>query len=79
MKHRGTVLWWKDSKGYGFISCPEINADVFVHHSGLHPSCNGMLRTGQEVELDVADGPRGRYAVNVFCALQEHKKEEQEQ
>ena len=61
----GTVKWFNDSKGYGFIA-PEEGKDVFVHHSEIKMEGFKTLAEGQEVRFDVTDGPKGPQAVNVM-------------
>lgn len=60
----GTVKWFNNQKGYGFISDSEGN-DVFVHYSGLNMDGFKSLEEGQEVEFDVTEGAKGPQAVNV--------------
>lgn len=60
----GTVKWFNNSKGYGFISQP-TGADVFVHYSAIQESGYKTLREGEQVEFDVKVGPRGPQAENV--------------
>ena len=60
----GTVKWFNNQKGYGFISDAEGN-DVFVHYSGLNMDGFKSLEEGQEVEYDVTEGAKGPQAVNV--------------
>jgi len=62
---QGTVKWFSDAKGYGFISRDE-GEDVFVHYSAIEGS-DGFrtLREGQRVEFDVEQGPKGLQAVHV--------------
>ena len=60
----GTVKWFNDSKGYGFIS-GEDGKDVFVHYSGINGSGRLSLREGQQVEFEISDGPKGPQAINV--------------
>ena len=60
----GTVKWFNNQKGYGFISDAEGN-DVFVHYSGLNMEGFKSLEEGQEVEFDVTEGAKGPQAVNV--------------
>ena len=58
---KGTVKWFNNQKGYGFIS-DESGNDVFVHYSGI--AMDGF-KEGQAVEFDVTDGAKGPQAVNV--------------
>jgi CspA family cold shock protein len=61
---KGTVKWFNNQKGYGFIS-DETGKDVFVHYSGLAGDGFKSLDEGQYVEFDVQDGAKGPQAVNV--------------
>ena len=61
---KGTVKWFDNSKGYGFISRPS-GKDVFVHHSAIQGSGFKSLEEGQQVEFEVTQGPKGDQAVNV--------------
>jgi len=60
----GTVKWFSNQKGYGFIS-PEEGNDVFVHHSEIQGDGYKSLEEGQKVEFEIADGPKGDQAKNV--------------
>jgi cold shock protein len=61
----GTVKWFNDKKGFGFIA-QENGADVFVHHSGINASGFKSLREGDRVKFDITDnGTKGPAAVNV--------------
>lgn len=60
----GTVKWFSDSKGYGFIATEE-GKDVFVHFSAINGSGRKTLYEGQQVEFEIADGPKGPQAANV--------------
>lgn len=61
---KGTVKWFNNQKGYGFIS-DEQGSDVFVHYSGLNMDGFKSLEEGDSVEFDVVDGAKGPQAVNV--------------
>jgi CspA family cold shock protein len=60
----GTVKWFSNQKGYGFIT-PESGNDVFVHHSEIQGDGYKSLEEGQKVEFEVADGPKGDQAKKV--------------
>ncbi|HAP67929.1 MAG: cold-shock protein [Nitrospinae bacterium RIFCSPLOWO2_12_39_16] len=61
---KGTVKWFNESKGYGFIK-QENGEDVFVHFSAIKGEGFKTLKEGQEVEFDVTQGEKGLQAVNV--------------
>ena len=61
---KGTVKWFNNQKGYGFIS-DENGDDVFVHYSGLNMDGFKSLDEGAQVELDVTEGAKGPQATNV--------------
>jgi CspA family cold shock protein len=60
----GTVKWFNDAKGYGFIS-QEGGEDVFVHHTAITMDGFRTLKEGEKVEFDVVQGPKGLQAANV--------------
>ena len=60
----GTVKWFDERKGYGFIE-QEDGADVFVHHSGINATGFKSLNEGDRVTFDVEEGKKGPAAVNV--------------
>ena len=60
----GTVKWFNDAKGYGFIS-QEGGEDVFVHHTAIKMDGFRTLKEGEHVEFDVTQGPKGLQAANV--------------
>lgn len=62
--NKGTVKWFNNQKGYGFIS-DEAGNDVFVHYSGLNMEGFKSLEEGQEVEFEVVNGEKGPQATNV--------------
>lgn len=61
----GTVKWFNDSKGFGFIE-QEGGADVFVHHSAIQADGFKTLKEGQKVTMEVTQGQKGPQAENVI-------------
>jgi CspA family cold shock protein len=61
----GTVKWFNESKGFGFITPTDGSKDVFVHFSAIASTGFRTLAEGQEVNFDVENGPKGPQAVNV--------------
>jgi cold shock protein len=61
---QGTVKWFNDAKGYGFLSRPS-GEDVFVHFSAVQSSGFRSLQEGQAVQFEVVKGPKGLQAENV--------------
>ena len=64
---QGTVKWFNDSKGYGFIA-RDSGGDVFVHHSAIQAGGFRSLAEGQRVQFDVTKGPKGPQAEHVQAA-----------
>ncbi len=60
----GTVKWFNDTKGFGFIRSDD-GEDVFVHHSEITADGHRTLREGERVEFETTQGPKGSKAVNV--------------
>ena len=67
MPTTGTVKWFNDDKGFGFITRDDGEKDVFCHHSAIQDSSGGFksLAEGQKVEFDVVQGEKGPAAENV--------------
>ena len=63
----GTVKWFNDSKGYGFITPADGGADLFVHHTGIAGSGFKSLTEGAKVEYEASEGPKGPQATNVVA------------
>ncbi|MCE9669171.1 cold-shock protein [Myxococcus stipitatus] len=61
----GTVKWFNDAKGFGFIVQDGGGEDVFVHHSAINMDGFRTLQEGQKVEFEVGRGPKGLQAQNV--------------
>ena len=61
---KGTVKWFSEQKGFGFIA-QENGPDVFVHHSGINASGFKTLKEGDRVSFDIEKGQKGPSAVNV--------------
>jgi CspA family cold shock protein len=64
LAEQGTVKWFSNEKGYGFIS-REGGEDVFVHFSAIEGEGYKTLNEGQAVEFEIVDGPKGKQAANV--------------
>ena len=62
---KGTVKWFNDDKGFGFIAQEGGGADVFVHHTAIQGTGFKSLAENQAVEFDVTQGPKGPQAENV--------------
>ena len=60
----GTVKWFNDQKGYGFLAV-EGQDDVFVHHSAIQSEGYKSLSEGERVEFEIEEGPKGPAAANV--------------
>ncbi|MBD3334815.1 MAG: cold-shock protein [Candidatus Eisenbacteria bacterium] len=66
MRTTGTVKWFNNDKGFGFITREDGEKDVFVHHTAIQQASGfRSLEEGQRVEFDVVQGPKGPAAENV--------------
>jgi CspA family cold shock protein len=65
MRTTGTVKWFNDAKGFGFVTPEDGSKDCFVHHSAIQGSGFKSLTEGERVEFDVVQGTKGQAAENV--------------
>ena len=65
MRTTGTVKWFNDAKGFGFLSPEGGEKDCFVHYSAIQANGFRTLSEGERVEFDIVDGPKGPAAENV--------------
>ena len=65
--HKGTVKWFNNQKGFGFI-CDEQGKDVFVHYTGLNMEGFKSLEEGQSVQFEIVEGAKVPQATNVTVA-----------
>jgi len=61
----GTVKWFNNAKGYGFVKPDGLEKDVFVHFSSIDMDGYKTLKEGQKVEFDISEGPKGLHAANL--------------
>ncbi|MDO4796233.1 MAG: cold-shock protein [Brachymonas sp.] len=64
----GTVKWFSDAKGFGFIEPDEKGADVFAHFSAIQMDGFKTLKQGSRVNYELVDGPKGPHASNIVAA-----------
>jgi len=61
----GTVKWFNNAKGYGFILPENEETDVFAHYSAIEMDGYKTLKAGQQVQFDLVDGDKGKHAANI--------------
>src|SRR3954466_13149293 len=71
----GTVKWFNDAKGYGFISRSDDGKDVFVHYSSISGDGFRTLNQGQTVEYEEQQGPKGLFAAKVLKVMSSYTAE----
>ena len=64
----GTVKWFNNAKGYGFVTPDDGEQDVFVHFSAISMDGYKTLKEGQKVQFDLEEGPKGLHAANLQTA-----------
>lgn len=64
----GTVKWFNDSKGYGFITPDDGSEDLFAHFSAIQMNGFKTLKEGQKVSFEITQGPKGKQASNIQAA-----------
>ncbi len=67
-KQKGTVKWFNDAKGFGFITREDGGKDLFVHHTNIAGEGFKSLSEGQSVEFAIGQGPKGDFATDVTPA-----------
>ncbi len=70
VRYKGTVKWFNNAKGFGFIGRDDGSADVFVHYSAINSEGYKSLQEGDQVEFEIVDGQKGPQAGNVTRAEQ---------
>jgi CspA family cold shock protein len=63
--HTGTVKWFSNAKGYGFIIADAVEGEIFAHFSAIESEGFKSLRAGQPVHFELEDGPKGIHAINI--------------
>ncbi|KZN14575.1 cold shock domain-containing protein [Marinomonas sp. TW1] len=63
--HHGSVKWFNNAKGYGFIVSEDFNEDLFIHYSAINVEGYKTLKAGQAVTFDVEPGERGLHAIEI--------------
>ncbi len=67
-KENGTVKWFNNAKGYGFIKASDGGGDIFAHYSTIDMDGYRSLKAGQEVSYELTQGPKGKHAIKIELA-----------
>jgi len=67
-KSTGTVKWFNDAKGFGFITPDDGSEDLFAHFSSIQMNGFKTLKEGQRVAFEIIQGPKGKQALNITAA-----------
>ena len=76
---KGTVKWFNDAKGFGFISAEGVEMDIFVHHTSIQAEGFRTLSEGEQVEFELIQGPKGPKAENVLRPQAQDQAQDQAQ
>lgn len=71
--HHGSVKWFNNAKGYGFIVSEDFNEDLFIHYSAINVEGYKTLKAGQTVTFDVEPGERGLHAIEINPIISSQK------
>jgi CspA family cold shock protein len=71
----GTVKWFNNAKGYGFIRPHDGGEDIFAHYSTIEMEGYRSLKAGQEVQFDTCEGPKGLHALDIVPLDKPNKSE----
>ena len=71
----GTVKWFNNAKGYGFILPSDGGGDLFAHYTAIQMDGYKTLKAGQQVVFDVEEGPKGHHAVNIRAEYDDMRAE----
>jgi len=75
---KGTVKWFSNAKGYGFIAPEEGGEDIFAHFSSINMDGYKSLRQGQRVDYEVSQGPKGFLASSIVLEGEEQEEKKNE-
>lgn len=77
--HHGSVKWFNNAKGYGFIVSEDFNEDLFIHYSAINVEGYKTLKAGQAVTFETEPGERGLHAIDINPIISQQKEEIQEE